>query len=477
MNSDTAQRIKAAIAALNADSNWRKYTCAPLSIFDILGVGTKELFHSRFVAWLLNPEGSHGLGDVALKQFLLLASTAKNASTSTWPLPVLFGNPKTYSITKAEVRMEKVTLSGGRSRMDIFVEAYFNLEQERRGRFVRLIIENKVWAGEHNEQTTLYWEGCNEKWPAGVEHGLVGVFLSPSGQSCHCKQFQCVDYQMLLENVIEPLLTLASPAVKSLLEQYIGTLAYPTFEELPIMAMTSQHLDALKGLWLQQKDGVLCIRDAINGDGVLRESLGISEHEWKHHKRAIGYLAETLKDCDMLSQEDRHLLASIWAVAKPIPFVGQVSDRLADALTGWTFRGAARSREVRLTKFTEYMTSLRDQDATVQLNRVQFYLGADNPKVIFPLYLELQFVGGSLKAAQDHGLGEHVASLRQMVANLALSLGGKPKGGLYLFEWEFDGQRDAIDTEVDRWVQIITELSRIVEMWFMNLPKVQRPAN
>ena len=42
------------------------------SITDIYGVARKELQHSQFIAWLLNPYESHGFGSFALERLLLL---------------------------------------------------------------------------------------------------------------------------------------------------------------------------------------------------------------------------------------------------------------------------------------------------------------------------------------------------------------------------------------------------------------------
>ena len=40
------------------------------NIFDILRVSSQEIRHSNFLAWLLNPKGSHGLGSYFLKRIL-----------------------------------------------------------------------------------------------------------------------------------------------------------------------------------------------------------------------------------------------------------------------------------------------------------------------------------------------------------------------------------------------------------------------
>ena len=40
------------------------------NIFQILNISKNEIRHSNFLSWLLEPNGSHKIGDVFLKRFL-----------------------------------------------------------------------------------------------------------------------------------------------------------------------------------------------------------------------------------------------------------------------------------------------------------------------------------------------------------------------------------------------------------------------
>jgi len=42
----------------------------PMAMFNILGIGQDERAHTRMLAWLLDPNGTHGLGDLFLKDLL-----------------------------------------------------------------------------------------------------------------------------------------------------------------------------------------------------------------------------------------------------------------------------------------------------------------------------------------------------------------------------------------------------------------------
>ena len=61
-----------ALRSLGAESRLTelKTLLTEFNLFDVLGVSKAEIRHSRIIAWLLDPHGSHGLGDTLLRVFL-----------------------------------------------------------------------------------------------------------------------------------------------------------------------------------------------------------------------------------------------------------------------------------------------------------------------------------------------------------------------------------------------------------------------
>ena len=49
-----------------------------INIFNILKLDRMEIRHSNMLAWLLNPNELHGLGDKLLKKFLIYATNGSN---------------------------------------------------------------------------------------------------------------------------------------------------------------------------------------------------------------------------------------------------------------------------------------------------------------------------------------------------------------------------------------------------------------
>ena len=110
------------------------------SIGEIFGVSRKELAHSNFLAWLLNNQESHNLGDFPFIKFLeiLVLSCRGRQSESHKELfdAIITGD---LSVTDYQTVTEKSIKVG---RVDILIEA--NIEYSGQTRSLRVVVENKV---------------------------------------------------------------------------------------------------------------------------------------------------------------------------------------------------------------------------------------------------------------------------------------------------------------------------------------------
>ena len=128
-----------------------------VDVFDALRLHGDEQFHSNLLAWLLDPRGSHGLGDRFLQRFLA-ASAAPRAILAA-------DRPSTT------VRREKsLELDGEYGRLDIWM---LNVDAN----FV-CAVENKVWASEGEGQLAWYRRVLAHDHPDQRVHR---VFLTPRG--------------------------------------------------------------------------------------------------------------------------------------------------------------------------------------------------------------------------------------------------------------------------------------------------------
>lgn len=245
------------------------------SILDIYGIARSETHHSKFLAWLFNPNESHNTRELALRRLLNIAvrrgieqnnqsedflwvkkrvlTSASLSSTSTSNVQVL-----TESYVDAQGK------KGAKGRIDVLVS---NLALG--GELVNIIIENKIYSNEHDEQTTTYFEGINKKFP---DKKNIFLYLTPKpnwempevdGPSCTCKDFIEINYQDILTEVLTSILEEPiSSATRIAIEDYIHCITSPSIhsKNYNSMATDKETNEMLKKFWDANED---LIRAAI----------------------------------------------------------------------------------------------------------------------------------------------------------------------------------------------------------------------
>ena len=177
------------------------------NLFNVLGVERSELQHSRVLEWLLNPGGSHGLGNSLLRELLTCVSSD---SDKTGVSPAVVDD---WNLLDVETVRE-------RHRIDILVVG------ESDG-FVCLI-ENKVDSEEHTDQLSRYLKDVEQGYPNTT---VLPVFLTPVGarpsKESDAERYVSLGYSKiadLLRDVLETRAATVNSKVAVFLEQYEQTL-------------------------------------------------------------------------------------------------------------------------------------------------------------------------------------------------------------------------------------------------------------
>lgn len=205
------------------------------TLFNILKIERNENRHSAFLAWLLDEKGSHGLGEEPLKRFMRLLAKMDDRYNE----PFLVGN---YTIENMAVVTELPVKAEGHhksGRIDIFVDFDYRLltgteEERNKVQHVHVIVENKVYTNEHDDQTKLYRDWARQEYKGKHNQTIIGVFLAPDkpdecsgdekGGFCYVK----ITYQDILQDLIEPLLKMEmSPEARIFITDYIINLGQP----------------------------------------------------------------------------------------------------------------------------------------------------------------------------------------------------------------------------------------------------------
>src|SRR5882724_11750234 len=135
------------------------------NIFTALNAMDYETRHSNFLAWLLDPSGTHRFGTKFLNGFLSLVAKKISKGSEAAKLDSILHNA--HGLQGAEVKREF-------KRADLLVV-------DRTQQFVCLV-ENKIHTGEHSEQLLRYRLMVEQEFP-GYHHMFVFLTLRPEKPS------------------------------------------------------------------------------------------------------------------------------------------------------------------------------------------------------------------------------------------------------------------------------------------------------
>lgn len=245
--------VESMLAAFNSNmqenAQMLEYINRP-NVFDTIGKARNEMAHSKMIAHLLSAYHIAGrqessivhLLDIIVKrsaqQSISIPSELKNA--------VLTRDLSELQLEKCETEVPLSKLKAsykGMERIDIHLlyKLKNTLVKSGRGE-IEIFIENKVQSQEHDGQTETYYQALK----AGKGNGKYQLFLyltpvstrvlddfSNMKEKPECKNFVCVNYQDILESIIEPLLAenTLSDRERFILKDYVSCLELPALPD------------------------------------------------------------------------------------------------------------------------------------------------------------------------------------------------------------------------------------------------------
>lgn len=200
-----------------------KVTGGKFNIFTILERDRSETRHSRFLAELLDPKGSHGQGKVYLKLFY---ETLEEEFKERWLGQNISFNLETFT-DKALVYTEQS--NGENGLIDIIIETTAHA----------IIIENKIYAGDQDKQLERYAQSKKNK-------NILIIYLTLDG---HQPSQNSLGDGLKVENVVLLSYTIhiikwlkacinesaTLPAIRETLVQYVKLLQKMTYQTGDIM--------------------------------------------------------------------------------------------------------------------------------------------------------------------------------------------------------------------------------------------------
>ena len=165
---------------------------ARFNLFEAVGAVRSELRHSNFLAYLLSPSRSHGLGSAVLEAVL----RAILEMLPPHDRPVMTLELIVADINKAYVYRE-------RDNIDLLIE----IDTLK----LVVVIENKVDAKAGDGQLNRYWEATEARYP---KHRKLYVYLTPLGDESGHPRYVSFSYVRLTE-ILDKLGTTASIALET----------------------------------------------------------------------------------------------------------------------------------------------------------------------------------------------------------------------------------------------------------------------
>lgn len=226
---------------------------ARTTIFNVLGIERNENRFSAFICWLLNTNGSHGLGDEPLKKLLRLYASKMTMpeSGSNFLTMLLSGD---YDVETMDIGTEVTdpAKEDGEKvmpdRMDIW--ASFSLRDRTSAVTpVVMVIENKVYSKEGKDQTKRYHQVIEHVCRGGRKP--IELFLSPEKPDHACESFVWIDYQSLLDCVIYPMTSINMPEdAAQIINDFIRNLGRPSTaipgKSYSVLAISASEREMLK---------------------------------------------------------------------------------------------------------------------------------------------------------------------------------------------------------------------------------------
>lgn len=244
------------------------------NFFKIVGRTHYERWHSCFLGWLLDANGSHLLLDYTLRRFLLLLADEKCRKPDNHINQMLMRLLTVGTFTDIEVipneNISKETSITGVGRFDVFITANI-IDDEGVERRFNCIVELKIDSKPNKEQSKKYADWLAESFPQDVN---VLAYITPnlehdSISTVGDERWYCFDFQLLNDRFLIPLLDHPNlnEKVKPFIIQYIKNLKI-RYRGIK-MAITNEEKQMALSLYEKYSDVFDSIYDVLVSTGTI----------------------------------------------------------------------------------------------------------------------------------------------------------------------------------------------------------------
>jgi hypothetical protein len=232
---------------------------ADFNIFEAVGVIRQELRHSDFLAFLLDPNQSHGLGDAFATRFLQRAiQGAPRADLPVSPIQLDVWSLDDASVSREWQNIDVLLLSEGHK--------------------LAVIVENKIDSHEHSQQLERYYSIIRQQYPDWL---ILPILLTPEGNppTSDPRYVPCsyTTVQSVCHEILRGRGSAMGPPVRLLIEHYTQMLERHIMSDSSIAklcrAIYQKHKRALDLIYEHRPDRVDTLRRFL--EILVRETPGL----------------------------------------------------------------------------------------------------------------------------------------------------------------------------------------------------------
>ncbi|HEX3561126.1 MAG TPA: PD-(D/E)XK nuclease family protein [Pyrinomonadaceae bacterium] len=244
------------------------------NIFKIVGRVHYERWHSAFWGWLLDAQGSHLLGSYVFTRMVYLLFDSRCLKGSNLDKDFLLGNLPIIEFTNIEVtpneNVPTETSIKDVGRFDIFLTAKYQTKLGIQGQ-MNTLFELKIDSHVNTNQALRYADWISKSHPNDMNLliYLVPRLFSDSKETVGDSRWFCMDYQLLNDKILIPLLDHPNlnEKVKPFIIQYIKNLNF-RYRGIK-MAITNEEKRLAAELYERYSDVFDSIYDALMSEGII----------------------------------------------------------------------------------------------------------------------------------------------------------------------------------------------------------------
>jgi thiamine phosphate synthase YjbQ (UPF0047 family) len=247
------------------------------NVFDVLRNPTREIKHSNVLAWLLDPNESHNIGNKALKLFLEIIPTPSDVDLT--------------SLSNGSSKINSAYVFREWENIDLSI-----LIKSGSKRFL-IIIENKIKTKDSHKQLKKYRNRVENKYKEDFKK--IFIYLTPEGEEPKDKNelqdWNLLSYRQIVSGVLNKVTLVAKGDVKKFIVQYVDILGRIILEDSKVNKLSNEiykkHKKAIN-LIIENKDDIQKEIESFVNEKIKKENF-ILEHSTKTY---IRFTTETLSE-------------------------------------------------------------------------------------------------------------------------------------------------------------------------------------